>query len=109
VEQARERFIADHGDAPALLFDIPLLFETRSEGAFDTVIVASAPADVQRERVLSRPGMTPERLASILARQMPDADKRGRADFVIETGRPLDETERQVEHILACLGLAAGE
>ena len=109
VEQAREQFIADHGDAPALLFEIPLLFETGGEGAFDTVIVASAPADVQRERVLARPGMTPERLGSILARQMPDADKRGRADFVIETGRPLDETERQVEHILTCLGLAAGE
>ncbi len=109
VHQAREHFIADHADAAALLFDIPLLFETGGEGAFDTVVVVSAPAQMQRERVLSRPGMTAEKLDSILARQLPDADKRSRADFVIDTGRPLAETERQVEHILACLGLAAGE
>ncbi len=109
VHDARERFVAEHADAPALLFDIPLLFETGGEGAFDKVIVVSAPPEIQRERVLSRPGMTAAKLDSILARQMPDADKRSRADFVVETGGSLDETERQVEHILACLGLAAGE
>jgi dephospho-CoA kinase len=107
VQQARERFIADHADAPALLFDIPLLFETGGEGAFDTVITVSAPPDVQRARVLARPGMTAEKLDAILARQIPDANKRERSDFVIDTGGTLDETERQVEHILACLGLAA--
>ncbi|MBA3510439.1 dephospho-CoA kinase [Sphingomonas sp.] len=109
VRRAREKFIADHADAPALLFDIPLLFETGGEGAFDKVITVSAPAEVQRERVLSRPGMTAEKLASIRALQMPDEDKRERSDFVIDTGGPLAETQRQVEHILACLGLAAGQ
>jgi len=109
VSRARERFIAVHADAPALLFEIPLLFETGGESAFDKVIVVSAPAEMQRERVLSRPGMTEDKLDSILARQMPDADKRSRADFVIGTGGSLAETERQVEHILTCLGLVAGE
>ena len=106
VQKAREQFIADHADAPALLFEIPLLFETGGEGAFDTVITVSAPPDVQRERVLTRPGMTAEKLDAILARQLSDADKRERSDFVIDTGVPLEETERQVGHILACLGLA---
>lgn len=108
VHQARTRFILAHGDAAALLFDIPLLFETGGEGAFDKVIVVTAPEDVQRERVLSRPGMTAEKLDALLARQMPDEDKRARADFVIDTGGSIEETERQVEHILACLGLATG-
>lgn len=109
VHEAREQFIADHPDAPALLFEIPLLFETGGEGEFDRVIVVSAPAEVQRQRVLSRPGMTAQKLDALLARQIPDADKRARADFVIDTGGSLAETERQVEQILACLGLAAGE
>ena len=107
VQQAREKFIADHSGAPALLFDIPLLFETGGEGAFDKVITVSAPPEDQRRRVLSRPGMTAAKLDAILARQMPDQDKRERSDFVIDTGGPLAQTERQVEHILACLGLAA--
>ena len=109
VHQARTRFILDHGDAAALLFDIPLLFETGGEGAFDKVIVVTAPEDMQRERVLSRPGMMADKLDALLARQLPDADKRARADFVIDTSGSLDETERQVEHILTCLGLATGE
>ncbi len=106
VAQARERFIAAHGDARALLFDIPLLFETGGESAFDTIIAVSAPAYVQRKRVLSRPGMTPQKLDAILARQMPDAAKRERADFVVETGGDLSTTQQQVRHILSCLGLA---
>jgi len=109
VHQARSRFILDHADALALLFDIPLLFETAGEAAFDKVIVVSVPPEIQRARVLSRPGMTPQKLDAILARQLPDEDKRSRADFVIETGGSLVETERQVKHILACLGLATGE
>lgn len=109
VHEAREQFIADHPDAAALLFEIPLLFETGAAGEFDKVVVVSAPAEVQRQRVLSRPGMTAQKLDALLARQIPDADKRARADFVIDTGRSLAETERQVEQILACLGLAAGE
>ena len=109
VREAREQFIAEHSGAPALLFEIPLLFETGGEGAFDKVITVSAPTEVQRERVLARPGMTREKLDTILVRQMPDAEKRARADFVVDTGGPLEQTERQVEHILACLGLAAAQ
>ena len=108
VHHERTRFIVEHADAPALLFDIPLLFETGGDAAFDKVIVVSAPAPLQRDRVLARPGMTAAKLDSILARQLPDADKRARADFVIETSGTLSETRAQVNHILACLGLATG-
>ena len=108
VAKAREAFIDAHRDAPALLFEIPLLFETGGEAAFDKVIVVSAPAEVQRARVLARPRMTPAKLDAILARQMPDAEKRARADFVIDTGGNLSTTERQVRDILACLGLGSG-
>ena len=104
VRAARDRFIAANRDAPVIVFDIPLLFETGGEANADKVIVVSAPADVQRERVLARPGMTPQKLDGILARQMPDADKRARADFVVDTGGSLDETEAQVAAIIACLG-----
>lgn len=109
VRDARERFIAANGGAPALLFEIPLLFETGGEQEFDKVITVSAPAEVQRERVLSRPGMTEEKFAALLERQVPDSEKRRRSDFVIETGGDLSTTEAQVGDILACLGLSAGE
>ena len=108
VHSARAKFILANREAPALLFDIPLLFETAGEEAFDKVIVVSAPADVQRARVLARPGMTAEKLDAILARQMPDAQKRRRADFVIDTGGDLSTTEAQVAKVLACLGLDSG-
>jgi dephospho-CoA kinase len=108
VQAARERFLADHAEAAVVLFEIPLLFETGGEQAFDKVIVVSAPAEIQRERVLSRAGMTEQKLDAILARQLPDADKRARADFVVDTGTDLSTTERQVRDILACLGLPAG-
>ncbi|MCY7398836.1 MAG: dephospho-CoA kinase [Sphingomonas bacterium] len=108
VHHERTRFIVAHGDARALLFDIPLLFETGGEATFDKVIVVSAPAALQRERVLVRPGMTTAKFDSILARQLPDADKRARADFVIDTSGTLPRTRAQVNHILACLGLATG-
>ena len=108
VHHERTRFIVAHGDAPALLFDIPLLFETGGEAAFDHIIVVSAPAALQRDRVLARPGMTAAKLDSILARQLPDADKRARADFVIDTSGPLPATRAQVGAILACLGLRTG-
>ena len=105
VHAARERFLAGHRQAPALLFDIPLLFETGGQAAFDKVIVVSAPSAIQRERVLARPGMTPAKLDAILARQLPDADKRARADFVIDTGVVLDETRAAVAGLLAQLSL----
>jgi dephospho-CoA kinase len=105
VHAARARFILEHSDAPALLFDIPLLFETGGDEAFDKVIVVSAPAEVQRERVLARPGMTAGKLDAILARQMPDSEKRRHADFVVETGTDLSTTEAQVRDILSCLGI----
>jgi dephospho-CoA kinase len=108
VEAAQTAFIATHRDAPALLFDIPLLFETGGADAFDKVIVVTAPADVQRARALDRPGMSGPKLDAILDRQMPDAEKRRRADFVIDNGGELSATQRQVDEIIACLGLAAG-
>ncbi len=108
VHHERTRFIVGHGDAEALLFDIPLLFETGGEEAFDKVIVVSAPAEIQRQRVLARPGMTAEKFDAILARQVPDADKRAKADHVVDTSGDLSTTQSQVERILACLGLDGG-
>ena len=106
VYDARQAFIHQHQNAQALLFDIPLLFETAGEKEFDKVVVVSAPPDIQRARVLKRSGMTEEKLESILERQMPDQEKRARADFVIDTSGDLSTTEAQVRHILACLGVA---
>lgn len=108
VQSARTHFIEENRNASALLFDIPLLFETGGEKAFDKIIVASAPPEIQRGRVLSRPGMTAKKLDAILARQMPDKEKRNRADFVIDTGGDLSTTERQVGDILSCLGIGRG-
>jgi len=108
VQAARELFLAAHASAPAVLFEIPLLFETDGAGQFDKVIVVTAPADVQRRRVLERPAMTPAKFAAILARQTPDAEKLARADFVIDTGGDLSTTEAQVRDIIACLGLGPG-
>jgi dephospho-CoA kinase len=105
VHRARSRFLLDNRDKPALLFEIPLLFETGGHEAFDKVIVVSAPPDVQQERVLTRPGMTKDKLDALLARQMPDEEKRTLADFVIDTGTDLSTTEAQVRSVLACLGL----
>ena len=107
VREAREMFAAAHSAAPGLVFEIPLLFETGSEQEFDKIVVVSAPPEVQRVRALQRMGMSAVKLDSILARQMPDAEKRARADFVIDTGTDLSTTESQVRDILACLGIAA--
>jgi dephospho-CoA kinase len=108
VRNAREDFIARHGEAPALIFEIPLLFETGSEKDFDKVIVVSAPPEVQRERVLERTGMSTAKLESILARQMADSEKRRLADFVVDTGTDLSTTEMQIREILSCLGIRSG-
>ena len=109
VREWREAFIERNRDAKALVFEIPLLFETGGENEFDKVVVISAPAEVQRARVLARQGMTAAKLDSIVARQVPDEEKRRRADFVIDTGVDLSTTEAQVRNILDCLGLAGGE
>lgn len=107
VQEARAKFVKENEGAPALLFDIPLLFETGGEKAFDKIIVVSAPTTIQRQRVLARPGMTEEKFDAILARQMPDEEKKRRADFVVDTGTDLSTTERQVGDILYCLGIPA--
>ena len=98
VAADRAAFIARH-DASVLLFDIPLLFETGAEQWLDAVVVVSAPADVQRSRVLARDGMTAEQFDLILSRQMPDSKKRARADFVIPT-TSLDEARAAVRQVL---------
>jgi dephospho-CoA kinase len=108
VHHERTRFIVENGTAKALLFEIPLLFETGGGEAFDKVIVVSAPAAVQRQRVLSRTGMTEAKFEALLARQLTDDEKKRRADFVVDTSSDLSTTEAQVREILACLGLAQG-
>ena len=104
VGEERAAFLAAHADAPLVVFDVPLLFETGGAASVDKVVVVSAPAEVQRARVLARPGMTEEKYAAILARQLPDAEKRARADFVIPTGGSLEETRAAVRALLSCLG-----
>jgi dephospho-CoA kinase len=89
--------------ADIVVLDIPLLFETNGHKKVDQVVVVSAPADVQRQRVLARPGMDVAKFEAILARQTPDAEKRARADFVIDTGRGLDHARAQVRDILTRL------
>ena len=103
VGEERAAFLRDYAGAPLVVFDVPLLFETGGAAGVDKVAVVSAPAAVQRARVLARPGMTMARLDAILARQLPDADKRARADFVIDTGVALTETRAQVAAVIACL------
>ena len=103
VAAARRAFIAAHADAPVILLDIPLLFEAGGADQVDKIAVVSAGPEVQRERVLARPGMTAEKFEQILARQLPDAEKRARADFVIPTDVGFDGTRASVRRILACL------
>jgi dephospho-CoA kinase len=102
VAAEREVFLAQaraDGVAVAVL-DVPLLFESGQFEGVDAVVVVSAPAEAQRERVLARPDMTPEKFADLLARQLPDAEKRGRADFVVDTGQGLDAARAQVRALL---------
>lgn len=102
VNTCREKFVTDceaRGD-DLIVFDIPLLFETGGDALVDKIVVVSAPEKVRRSRVLERPGMTPEKLDAIIARQMPDAQKRVRADYVVETSGGLDDARHQVDNIL---------
>lgn len=97
VAEDREAFMAAaaQAGADAVVLDIPLLFENGTEKFFDATVVVSAPADVQRARVLTRPGMSEEKFEAILRLQTPDAEKRQRADYIIDTGLPLEETRAQ--------------
>lgn len=103
VALERAAFLAGHAGAPVVVLDIPLLFEKGGAELVDKVAVVSADPEVQRLRTLARPGMTAEKYLRILAHQLPDAEKRARADFVIPTDCSLDETRASVRRILACL------
>jgi dephospho-CoA kinase len=105
VAEARAHFLKDHATAPLVVYDIPLLFEKTGRAGIDAVAVVSAPAETQRERVLARPGMTAEKFAQILARQMSDAEKRALADHVIDTGTSLEETRAQLGALIDSLSL----
>ncbi|SMF34288.1 dephospho-CoA kinase [Xaviernesmea oryzae] len=98
-------FLTHHREAGAdlVLLDIPLLFEVKGEGRVDVIVVVTCDPQIQRERVLARPGMTGEKLAMILSRQMPDAEKRKRADFLIDTGLGLDAARERVREVIASL------
>ena len=103
VGEERAAFLAANAEAPVVIFDVPLLFETGGQRAMDKVVVVSAAPEVQRARTLQRPGMSEAKLDAILARQVPDADKRAQADFVIPTDVPLEETRSHVRRVIACL------
>ena len=106
VGQKRADFVANNANAAMLVFDIPLLFEGSGHAAVDTIVVVSAPAHTQRERVLARPGMTVEKFEHILGLQTPDAQKRERADHIIDTGTTLAETRAQVSDLIEALRVA---
>jgi dephospho-CoA kinase len=103
VRRAEQAFLdeAARKGARVAVLDIPLLFETGGDGRCDAVVVVSAPPEIQRARAFERPGMTEQKFAAILAKQMPDADKRARADFVVDTSRGFDAARTQVRDILA--------
>jgi dephospho-CoA kinase len=100
VAQDRFRVENEKDGAPIIVLDIPLLFETGGERRVDAVVVVTAPADVQRARLLDRPGMTAEKIDGILGRQMADSEKRRRADFVVDTSRGFDAARADVRNIL---------
>ena len=100
VAAMRAAFLKDNAAAPLVVFDIPLLFEKGGADQVDAVLVVSAGSDEQRRRVLARPGMTVEKFEHILGLQTPDAEKRARADFVIDTGVPMAETRAAVQLLI---------
>jgi len=105
VAVARDKFLAaaQARGASVVVLDIPLLFEIGGSASCDAVVVVSAPAEVQRARALARPGMTEEKFASLVAKQMPDAEKRARADFVVDSSQSLDHARAQVHDILEAI------
>jgi dephospho-CoA kinase len=103
VGEERAAFLARHADDDMVVFDVPLLFETGGNRNVDIVVVVSADAESQAKRVLARPGMTAERLAEILALQTPDSEKRARADHVVPTDCPMDQTRAAVRRVIACV------
>lgn len=103
VETLRKEFLLEHAGQAIVVFDVPLLFEKGGWERVDAIVVVSAPADVQRARVLARPGMTPEKFARILEIQTPDAEKRARAHYVVDTGLSLAETRGQVADVVAAI------
>ena len=100
VAEMRRAFLADNADARLIVFDIPLLYEKTGQHGLDAVAVVSAPPDVQRQRVLARPGMTETKFEQILKLQVPDAEKRARADFMLDTGVSLAETRHAVQRLV---------
>ena len=108
VAEERAAFLAANADAPFVVFDIPLLFETGGDAHVDRIAVVSAAPEVQRARTLTRPGMTPAKFDAILVRQMPDAEKRARADVVIATDVAIDQTREAVRRVIACMRAEAG-
>jgi len=102
VRKREQEFLAKHraAGAPFVLLDIPLLFETKAEARVDRVVVVTCDPEIQRERVLRRPGMTEEKFAMILARQVPDSEKRARADYLIDTSNSFDVTREQVRAVV---------
>ena len=100
VARHRAAFLKEHMNADMVLFDIPLLFEKGGDEYVDVTVVVSAPVATQRQRVLARPGMTVDRFEHILALQMNDADKRARADHIIDTGQSLADTRRDVRELV---------
>ncbi|WP_306117198.1 MULTISPECIES: dephospho-CoA kinase [unclassified Roseitalea] len=109
VRQAEDRFLAEASarGVPLVVLDIPLLFEVGAEDRVDRILVVTAPAEVQRERVLGRPSMTGDKFDAILARQVPDAEKRRRADFLIDTSLGLDNARAKVRDLIAVLNAEA--
>jgi len=103
MAKERAKFLADTADRDLIVFDIPLLFETKGEGNMDVVVVVSAPAHIQRERVLARPDMTAEKFEYLHSRQMPDEEKRAKAHFVVVTDMGLEHAFDQVKMIVANL------
>ena len=103
VADERATFMLEHAGQPLVVFDSPLLYEKGHGAGLDSVVVVSAPAEMQRARVLARPGMTPEKFAQILSLQVPDAEKRARADHVIDTGVTLAETRERVAALVLAI------